>query len=129
MNWTLGVVVPVSDVERAKAFYAKKLGFDHDHDAKISQDYHVVQLTAPGSGCSIVVGKGLVDMTLGSLKGLQLVVNEFRAARPLPRRGRLPLPYEVRRARLRRFLAGRGDVACREELRRPAHRTRPPERS
>ena len=82
MNWTLEVVVlPVSDVDLAKAFYAEKLGFDLDHDTKISQDYHVVQLTPPGSGCSIVVGKGLVDMTPGSLKGLQLVVNDIRAAR------------------------------------------------
>ncbi len=82
MNWTLEVVVvPVSDVDRAKAFYAEKLGFDLDHDTKISEDYHVVQLTPLGSGCSIVVGKGLVDMTPGSLKGLQLVVNDIRAAR------------------------------------------------
>ncbi len=82
MNWTLEVVVvPVSDVDRAKAFYADKLGFDLDHDTKISQDYHVVQLTPPGSGCSIVVGKGLVEMAPGSLKGLQLVVNDIRAAR------------------------------------------------
>jgi len=82
MNWTLEVVVvPVSDVDHAKAFYAEKLGFDLDHDTKISQDYHIVQLTPPGSGCSIVVGKGLVDMTPGSLKGLQLVVNDIRAAR------------------------------------------------
>ena len=81
MNWTLEVVaVPVSDVERAKAFYAEKLGFDVDHDAKISEEYRVVQLTPPGSGCSIVVGKGLVDMTPGSLKGLQLVVKDIRAA-------------------------------------------------
>jgi catechol 2,3-dioxygenase-like lactoylglutathione lyase family enzyme len=82
MNWTLEVVVvPISDVDRAKAFYAEKLGFGLDHDTKISQDYHIVQLTPPGSGCSIVVGKGLVDMTPGSLKGLQLVVNDIRAAR------------------------------------------------
>ena len=82
MNWTLEVVVvPVSDVDRAKAFYADKLGFDLDHDTKISQNYHLVQLTPPESGCSIVVGKGLVDMTPGSLKGLQLVVNDIRAAR------------------------------------------------
>ena len=82
MNWTLEVVaVPVSDVDRAKAFYAEKLGFDLDHDTKISEDYHVVQLTPPGSGCSIVVGKGLMDMTPGSLKGLQLVVKDIRAAR------------------------------------------------
>jgi len=82
MNWTLEVVVvPVSDVDSAKAFYADKLGFDLDHDTKISEEYHVVQLTPPGSGCSIVVGKGVVDMTPGSLKGLQLVVNDIRAAR------------------------------------------------
>ena len=75
------VVVPVSDVDRAKAFYAEKLGFEVDHDTKISEEYHIVQLTPPGSGCSIVVGQGLVDMTPGSLKGLQLVVNDIRAAR------------------------------------------------
>jgi catechol 2,3-dioxygenase-like lactoylglutathione lyase family enzyme len=82
MNWTLEVVVvPVSDVDQAKTFYAEKLGFDVDHDTKISEEYHVVQLTPPGSGCSIVVGKGLVEMAPGSLKGLQLVVNDIRAAR------------------------------------------------
>jgi catechol 2,3-dioxygenase-like lactoylglutathione lyase family enzyme len=82
MNWTLEVVVvPVSDVDRAKTFYAEKLGFDVDHDTKISDEYHVVQLTPPGSGCSIVVGKGLVDMQPGWLKGLQLVVKDIRAAR------------------------------------------------
>ena len=82
MNWTLEVVVvPVTDVDRAKAFYADKLGFEVDHDTKISEDYHLVQLTPPGSGCSIVVGRGVVDMTPGSLKGLQLVVNDLRAAR------------------------------------------------
>jgi len=82
MNWTLEVVVvPVSDVDRAKAFYAEKLGFDVDHDTRISEEYRVVQLTPPGSGCSIVVGRGLVDMTPGSLKGLQLVVKDIRAAR------------------------------------------------
>jgi catechol 2,3-dioxygenase-like lactoylglutathione lyase family enzyme len=82
MNWTLEmVVVPVSDVDHAKGFYAEMLGFEVDHDTKISEEYHVVQLTPPGSGCSIVVGKGLVDMRPGSLKGLQLVVKDVRAAR------------------------------------------------
>ncbi len=82
MNWTLEVVVvPVSDVAHAKAFYAEKLGFDVDHDTKISEEYHVVQLTPPGSACSIVVGKGVVDMAPGSLKGPQLVVNDILAAR------------------------------------------------
>ena len=82
MNWTLEVVViPVSDVDRAKTFYAEKLGFEVDHDTEVSDEFHVVQLTPPGSGCSIVVGKGVGDMRPGSLKGLQLVVRDIRAAR------------------------------------------------
>ncbi len=82
MNWTLEVViVPVSDVEKAKAFYAEKLGFTVDHDTKISEGNRLVQLTPPGSGCSIVVGEGVVpDMVPGSLKGLQLVVPDLHAA-------------------------------------------------
>jgi catechol 2,3-dioxygenase-like lactoylglutathione lyase family enzyme len=82
MNWTLEVVVvPVSDVDRAKAFYADRLGFNVDHDTKVSEGNRIVQLTPPGSGCSIVVGEGLVpDMPPGSLKGLQLVVPDIRAA-------------------------------------------------
>ena len=81
MDWTLEVVVvPVSDVERAKAFYVEQLGFNVDHDTKVSEEVHMVQLTPPGSGCSVVVGKGLVDMKPGSLKGLQLVVSDLRAA-------------------------------------------------
>jgi catechol 2,3-dioxygenase-like lactoylglutathione lyase family enzyme len=82
MNWTLEVVVvPVADMDRARDFYAGKLGFEVDHDTKISEDYHVVQLTPPGSGCSIVLGKGVVEMEPGSLKGVQLVVRDVRAAR------------------------------------------------
>jgi catechol 2,3-dioxygenase-like lactoylglutathione lyase family enzyme len=82
MNWTLEVVVvPVSDVNRAKAFYAMQLGFVVDHDTVVSEDVRVVQLTPPGSGCSIVIGKGAVpDMPPGSLQGLQLVVSDIRAA-------------------------------------------------
>lgn len=82
MNWTLEVVVvPVSDIDRAKAFYADQLGFNVDHDTVISENVRIVQLTPPGSGCSIVIGKGAVpDMPPGSLKGLQLVVNDVRAA-------------------------------------------------
>jgi catechol 2,3-dioxygenase-like lactoylglutathione lyase family enzyme len=82
MNWTLEVVVvPVSDVDRAKAFYTQQLGFNLDHDTKISDENRVVQLTPPGSGCSIVVGKGVVpDMPPGSLKGLQLVVPDIHKA-------------------------------------------------
>lgn len=83
MNWTLEVViVPVSDVDRAKAFYADKLGFHVDHDTRISEGNRVVQLTPPGSGCSIVVGEGVVPaMAPGSLQGLQLVVPDVKTAR------------------------------------------------
>ena len=83
MNWTLEVVVvPVSDVDRAKAFYADQLGFAVDHDTTVSQGNRIVQLTPPGSGCSIVIGAGLVPpMEAGSLKGLQLVVPDLQAAR------------------------------------------------
>ena len=81
MNWTLEVVVvPVADVDRARAFYADQMGFNIDHDTRISDDLRVVQLTPPGSGCSIVIGKGLNDMVPGSLKGLQLVVRDLYAA-------------------------------------------------
>jgi len=83
MNWTLEVVVvPVSDIDRAKAFYADQLGFTLDHDITINVDTRIVQLTPPGSGCSIVIGKGAVpDMAPGSLKGLQLVVADIHKAR------------------------------------------------
>jgi catechol 2,3-dioxygenase-like lactoylglutathione lyase family enzyme len=81
MNWTLEVVVvPVADVDRAKSFYADKVGFHVDHDTSVSDEMRIVQLTPPGSGCSIVVGKGMVDMPPGSLRGLQLVVSDLRAA-------------------------------------------------
>ena len=81
MNWTLEVVVvPVSDVDRAKSFYADKVGFHVDHDTTVSAEMRVVQLTPPGSGCSIVIGKGMVDMPPGSLRGLQLVVSDLRRA-------------------------------------------------
>src|SRR5687768_3556190 len=82
MNWTLEVVVvPVSDVDRAKAFYSERLGFNVDHDTKLGPGKRVVQLTPPGSGCSIVIGEGVVpEMPPGSLKGLQLVVRDIRAA-------------------------------------------------
>jgi catechol 2,3-dioxygenase-like lactoylglutathione lyase family enzyme len=82
MDWTLEVVVvPVSDVEAAKAFYADQLGFAVDHDTTVSDEMRFVQLTPPGSGCSVVIGKGIADMAPGSLRGLQLVVNDVRAAR------------------------------------------------
>jgi catechol 2,3-dioxygenase-like lactoylglutathione lyase family enzyme len=83
MHWTLEVVVvPVSDVDRAKAFYAGQLGFNVDHDTKVGEGQRIVQLTPPGSGCSIVVGEGLVpDMRPGGMRGLQLVVPDIHAAR------------------------------------------------
>jgi catechol 2,3-dioxygenase-like lactoylglutathione lyase family enzyme len=82
VDWTLEVVVvPVADVDRAKDFYAGRLGFRVDHDTTVSEGNRIVQLTPPGSGCSIVVGEGIVpDMEPGSLKGLQLVVPDIRAA-------------------------------------------------
>jgi catechol 2,3-dioxygenase-like lactoylglutathione lyase family enzyme len=90
MNWTLEVVVvPVSDVDRAKAFYADQLGFNVDHDTAVGNGVRVVQLTPPGSGCSVVVGKGIGnDMAPGSLKGLQLVVKDiYQAHKELVERG------------------------------------------
>src|SRR4030095_9654075 len=82
MDWKLEVVVvPVTDVERAKRFYSEQAGFAVDHDTRISDDMHVVQLTPPGSACSIAVGKGIVEMAPGSVQGLQLVVPDIQAAR------------------------------------------------
>ena len=83
MNWTLEVVVvPVSDLDRAKAFYAEKVGFTVDHDTTMAAGIRLIQLTPPGSGCSIVIGVGAVpSMPPGSLKGLQLVVPDIHAAR------------------------------------------------
>jgi catechol 2,3-dioxygenase-like lactoylglutathione lyase family enzyme len=82
VNWTLEVVVvPVSDIDRAKDFYADRLGFTLDHDIRIGDGQRIVQLTPPGSGCSIVVGEGVVPtMAPGSLRGLQLVVADVVAA-------------------------------------------------
>lgn len=83
MNWTLEVVVvPVSDLDRAKEFYAEGLGFTVDHDTVVEGMGRIVQLTPVGSGCSIVIGNGLVPpMEPGSLKGLQLVVADVAQAR------------------------------------------------
>jgi catechol 2,3-dioxygenase-like lactoylglutathione lyase family enzyme len=74
------VAVPVSDVDRAKAFY-EQVGFNADHDHVVSDDIRFVQLTPPGSGCSIALGKGVTDMQPGSLRGLQVVVEDVDAAR------------------------------------------------
>ena len=82
MDFRLEVVqVPVSDVDRAKAFYAEQVGFHLDRDHQVSETVRVVQLTPPGSGCAIVIGTGLADMAPGSLQGLQLVVADMDATR------------------------------------------------
>jgi catechol 2,3-dioxygenase-like lactoylglutathione lyase family enzyme len=75
------VVVPVTDVDRAKAFYNEQLGFNVDVDHSVGDNFRVVQLTPPGSGCSISIGKGLAKMEPGTLKGLQLCVIDIDAAR------------------------------------------------
>lgn len=75
------VQVPVSDVERAKAFYTENAGFNADHDHTVSEEIRFVQLTPPGSAASIAVGTGLSDMPPGSVQGLQLVVSDIQAAR------------------------------------------------
>lgn len=75
------VFVPVSDVDRAKAFYADKVGFVVDHDHQVSDDLRFVQLTPPGSACSISIGVGLSDAAPGSVRGLQVVVDDADAAR------------------------------------------------
>jgi predicted enzyme related to lactoylglutathione lyase len=82
MDWKLEVVaVPVSDVDRAKAFYTERVGFDADHDHRVSDEVRFVQLTPPGSACSIALGTGIVDAPPGSVKGLQMVVSDIDAAR------------------------------------------------
>ncbi len=75
------VMVPVSDVDRAKAFYTEQIGFNADHDHRIKPGLRFVQLTPPGSACSIAIGEGLSDMEPGSMKGLQMVVKNVRALR------------------------------------------------
>jgi len=82
MDFKLELIpVPVSDVDRAKAFYTDKAGFNADHDHRVSDEIRFVQLTPPGSACSISIGEGLVDTPPGSAKGLQLVVDDIEAAR------------------------------------------------
>ncbi len=75
------ITVPVSDVDAAKAFYVDKVGFVADHDHRVNESLRFVQLTPPGSGCSIAIGEGLTSMTPGSVEGLQLVVDDAEAAR------------------------------------------------
>jgi catechol 2,3-dioxygenase-like lactoylglutathione lyase family enzyme len=81
VDWKLELVaVPVADVDRAKDFYVG-IGFNPDHDYVVSDEIRFVQLTPPGSGCSIAIGKGVTDAPPGSVKGMQLVVGDIDAAR------------------------------------------------
>lgn len=81
MDWKLELVIlPVSDVDRAKAFYADKVGFNVDHDHRVNEQLRFVQLTPPGSACSIAFGEGLTTAPPGSVKGLQVVVSDAQAA-------------------------------------------------
>ena len=82
------VPVPVTDVDRAKAFYVDQVGFHADHDHQVTDQLRFVQLTPPGSACSIVIGTGITEMAAGSQKGLQVVVSDVEAVRQeLARRG------------------------------------------
>ena len=81
MDWKLELVaIPVSDVDRAKEFYVEKAGFNADHDHNVSDDIRFVQLTPPGSACSIAIGKGVSDAQPGSVQGMQMVVSDIEAA-------------------------------------------------
>ena len=81
MEWKLELVaIPVTDVDRAKAFYTEKVGFVADHDHRVSDEIRFVQLTPPGSACSIALGKGVTDASPGSVQGMQMVVSDIHAA-------------------------------------------------
>ena len=81
MDWKLELVaIPVADVDRAKAFYTEQVGFVADHDHRVSEEIRFVQLTPPGSACSIALGKGVTDAPPGSVQGVQIVVSDIHAA-------------------------------------------------
>jgi predicted enzyme related to lactoylglutathione lyase len=82
MDWKLELVaVPVSDVDAAKAFYAEQVGFNVDHDHRVSDEIRFVQLTPPGSACSIAIGTGITEASPGAAQGMQLVVDDAETAR------------------------------------------------
>lgn len=82
MDWKIELLaVPVTDVDRAKAFYVDQVGFNADHDHRVNENLRFVQLTPPGSACSIVIGEGITDMAPGSQQGIQIVVADAEAAR------------------------------------------------
>jgi catechol 2,3-dioxygenase-like lactoylglutathione lyase family enzyme len=81
MDWKLELVaIPVSDVDRAKSFYVDKVGFHADHDHRVSDEIRFVQLTPPGSACSIVLGKGITEAPPGAAQGIQMVVADIEVA-------------------------------------------------
>jgi catechol 2,3-dioxygenase-like lactoylglutathione lyase family enzyme len=82
MDWKIELVaIPVTDVDRAKSFYVDQVGFNADHDPQVNESLRFVQLTPPGSACSIVLGTGITDMPPGSQRGVQVVVANVQAAR------------------------------------------------
>jgi predicted enzyme related to lactoylglutathione lyase len=82
MDWKIELVaIPVTDVDRAKAFYTEKVGFNADHDHRVSEEVRFVQLTPPGSACSIALGTGISQSQPGSVQGIQMVVSDLNAAR------------------------------------------------
>src|SRR5262249_39456528 len=82
MDWKIELVaIPVTDVDRAKSFYADQVGFHADHDHQVNEGLRFVQLTPPGSACSVVLGTGITEMPPGSQKGIQIVVEDVAAAR------------------------------------------------
>ena len=89
MDWKIELVaIPVTDVDRAKSFYVDQVGFNDDHDYQVNEQLRFVQLTPPGSACSIAIGKGITDKTPGSVGGLMMVVADIEEAhRQLSERG------------------------------------------
>jgi predicted enzyme related to lactoylglutathione lyase len=82
MDWKIEFVpIPVSDVDRAKSFYVDQVGFNADHDHQVNEKLRFVQLTPPGSACSVVMGVGITEMEPGSQRGVQIVVSDVAAAR------------------------------------------------
>jgi predicted enzyme related to lactoylglutathione lyase len=82
VDWKIELVaIPVSDVDRAKTFYTDKAGFNADHDHRVSNEVRFVQLTPPGSACSIAIGTGISQAEPGSVQGMQIVVSDINAAR------------------------------------------------
>ncbi|HEY2508685.1 MAG TPA: glyoxalase superfamily protein [Streptosporangiaceae bacterium] len=82
MDWKIELVaIPVTDVDRAKSFYVDQVGFNADHDHQVNENLRFVQLTPPGSACSIVLGTGITEMPPGSQRGVQVVVADVHAAR------------------------------------------------